>query len=85
MPTSSSSTPISLSPALSAASPNAIVVPYEVSSLMGLAASFKEILTENTNSGAKKDEVKPTPVKKGQEYKMNINDLNPAKTRKTEK
>ena len=62
-----------------------IVVPYEVSSLMGLAASFKEILTENTNSGAKKDEVKPTPVKKGQEYKMNINDLNPAKTRKTEK
>ena len=52
-----------------------IVVPYEVSSLMGLAASFKEILTDK----------KITPIKQDQKYSFNTKNFKSDKTKKTEK
>jgi len=56
-----------------------IVIPYEVSSLMGLAASFKEILTDK----------KIPPIKQDQKYnfntKFNTKNFESDKTKKTEK
>ena len=52
-----------------------IVIPYEVSSLMGLAASFKEILTDK----------KITPIKQDQKYNFNTKNFESDKTKKTEK
>jgi len=52
-----------------------IVIPYEVSSLMGLATSFKEILTDK----------KITPIKQDQKYSFNTKNFESDKTKKTEK
>jgi len=52
-----------------------IVIPYEVSSLMGLAASFKEILTDK----------KITPIKQDQKYSFNTKRFESDNTKKTEK
>ena len=52
-----------------------IVIPYEVSSLMGLAASFKEILTDK----------KITPIKQDQKYSFNTKKFESDNTKKTEK
>ena len=52
-----------------------IVIPYEVSSLMGLATSFKEILTDK----------KITPIKQDQKYSFNTKKFESDNTKKTEK
>ena len=56
-----------------------IVIPYEVSSLMGLATSFKEILTDK-----KITPIKP-PIKQDQKYSFNTKNFESDKTKKTEK
>ena len=56
-----------------------IVIPYEVSSLMGLATSFKEILTDK-----KITPIKP-PIKQDQKYGFNTKNFESDKTKKTEK